>query len=260
MMQTKFSWFGVFALAVALTGCGGGQESTPEGGASTEGAAAPSAPIDPATAGSVTGKVAFTGQAPANPVIRMDATPACAEANSGPVHADETLVNGNGTLRNVFVYVKDGLGGRTFPVPAEEVEIVQRGCVYRPHVLGVMVGQKIRIKNADPINHNVHPMPTNNREWNISQPPGGEDLIRDFPRAEVAVPVKCNVHPWMKTYVGVADNPFFAVSGEDGSFELKGLPAGEYTIGIWHEKYGTQEMKVTVEAQEAATADFSITG
>ncbi|MBI4464190.1 MAG: carboxypeptidase regulatory-like domain-containing protein, partial [Acidobacteria bacterium] len=224
-------------------------------------AAAPAAaPIDPATAGSVTGKISFAGQAPAKVRIRMDATPACTEGNPEPVFADEVVVNNNGTLGNVFVYVKDGLGNRTFPAPAAEVELDQRGCVYHPHVLGLMVGQKLRIKNADKTNHNIHPMPANNREWNVSQPPGGEDMIRDFPRAEVMIPVKCNVHPWMKAYVGVVSSPFFAITGADGSFELKGLPPGDYTIEAWHEKYGTMEQKVTVGPKETKAVDFSFKG
>ncbi|OFW04708.1 MAG: hypothetical protein A3G20_07805 [Acidobacteria bacterium RIFCSPLOWO2_12_FULL_59_11] len=247
-------------MILTLAGCGGGQQ-TPTAEQQPQPAAAPAAaPIDPATVGSVTGKVSFEGQAPAKVRIRMDATPACTESNPEPVFADEVIVNNNGTLSNVFVYVKDGLGNRVFPASAAEVVLDQKGCVYHPHVLGLMVGQKLRIKNGDKTNHNIHPMPANNREWNVSQPPGGEDMVRDFPRAEVMIPIKCNVHPWMKAYVGVVSNPFFAVTGADGSFELKGLPPGDYTIEAWQEKYGAVEQKVTVGPQETKTVDFSFKG
>ena len=260
MIRTKLGWLTVFSMILTLAGCGGGQQ-TPTAEQQPQPAAAPAAaPVDPATVGSVTGKVSFEGQAPAKVRIRMDATPACTESNPEPVFADEVVVNNNGTLRNVFVYVKDGLGNRVFPASAAEVVLDQKGCVYHPHVLGLMVGQKLRIKNGDKTNHNIHPMPANNREWNVSQPPGGEDMVRDFPRAEVMIPIKCNVHPWMKAYVGVVSNPFFAVTGADGSFELKGLPPGDYTIEAWQEKYGAVEQKVTVGPQETKTVDFSFKG
>ncbi|MBI4459129.1 MAG: carboxypeptidase regulatory-like domain-containing protein [Acidobacteria bacterium] len=259
MIRTNLGWFTVFSLALTLVGCGGGQQA-PTAEQEQESTAAPAAaPVDPATAGSIAGKVNFEGQPPARVRIRMDATPACTEKNKEPVYADEVLVN-NGTLANVFVYVKDGLGNRTFPAPTQEVVLDQDGCVYHPHVFGLMIGQKLRIKNSDPTNHNIHPMPANNREWNVSQPPGGEEMIRDFPRAEVMIPVKCNVHPWMKAYVGVVPHPYFAVTGSDGSFELKGLPPGDYTIEAWHEKYGTVEQKVTVGPKESKTVDFAIKG
>ncbi|MBI3895061.1 MAG: carboxypeptidase regulatory-like domain-containing protein [Acidobacteria bacterium] len=260
MIRTKLGLLTIFSLVLTLVGCGGGQE-TPTAEQQQQPAAAPAAaPVDPATAGSVTGKVAFEGQAPAKMRIRMDATPACAEKHQEPVFADEVIVNSNGTLSNVFIYVKDGLGNRTFPMSSQEVVLDQDGCIYHPHVLGLMVGQKLRIKNSDPTNHNIHPMPANNREFNVSQPPGGEDMIRDFPREEVMIPVKCNVHPWMKAYVGVVSHPFFAVTGSDGSFELKGLPPGDYTIEAWHEKYGASEQKVTIAPQETKTVDFNFKG
>src|SRR5579885_2992850 len=120
--------------------------------------------------------------------------------------------------------------------------------------------QKIEIKNNDPTNHNIHPLPRINQEWNQSQPPKGEALIKSFPREEVMIPVKCNVHPWMRSYIGVVSHPFFAVTGEDGTFTIKGLPPGNYTIEAWHEKYGTQDLPVTVAPKESKTVDFSFKG
>jgi hypothetical protein len=256
MMQPKLLWLSSLSLGFLLAGCGGGapQQSAEE--TSTPSTAAAPA-IDPATAGEIVGKVSFEGTKP-NPVrIRMDAVPACTEANKEPVYSEEVVVNDNGTLRNVYVYVKEGAPEGNFPPPAEPVVLDQRGCQYHPHVMALMTGQKLQIKNSDPTNHNIHPTPAVNREWNQSQPPGATDLQQEFARPEVMVPVKCNVHPWMKAYIGVQRHPFAAVTGADGTFTIKGLPPGQYTIEAWHEKYPAQQMQVTVGAKESKTADFT---
>ncbi len=259
-MRSK--WMGLLSLSVALVFAAACSQQQPTTTSEQPAAvAAPTAaPVDPATAATITGKVNFDGQAPSRVRIRMDAVPACTETNKEPVFSEEVVVNDNKTLRDVFVYVKDGLGDRSFPVPSQEVTLDQAGCVYHPHVLGLMAGQKLRIKNSDSTNHNVHPMPAENREWNKSQPPSSADLIEEFPRQEIMVPIKCNVHPWMKSYVGVVRHPFFAVTGADGSFELKGLPPGEYTIEVWQEKYGTMEQKVTVGPSESKDIGFTYKG
>ena len=261
MMRTKLFGFSALMLTVMLAGCGGGTPAPPaEQAAAPAPAAAPSAPIDPATAATITGKVSFEGAKPTMARIRMDAVPACTEASKEPVYSQEVVVNDNGTLRDVYIYVKEGLGDRTFPVPAEAVNLEQKGCTYIPHVLGIMAGQKFQITNDDPTNHNVHPMPSANREWNQSQPPGSPPMVQEFARPEVMIPVKCNVHPWMKAYVGVQKHPFYAVTGADGTFTIKGLPPGDYTIEAWQEKYGTKELKVTVGPSETKTADFTYSG
>ena len=175
-----------------------------------------------------------------------------------PVYAEEVVVNDNKTLEYVFVYVKDGLGDKVFETSAEPATIDQKGCQYHPHVIGVQTNQPIKILNSDPTTHNIHPVPANNREWNTSMSPGGQPLDRTFAREEVMIPVKCNVHPWMKSYIGVVKHPFFAVTGKDGSFTIKGLPPGEYTIEAWHEKLGTTTQKVTVGPQETKTVDFTL--
>jgi len=219
--------------------------------------APPSAPIDPAAVATVTGKVTFTGDKPAPKTISMDAVPACANQHKGPVLVEDTIVNANGTLKNVFVYVKSGLPARQWPVPPTPVAMDQKGCIYSPRVLGVMTGQDLEITNNDPSMHNVHPLPKNNKEWNTSQAPKGEKMIKQFDKEDIMIPFKCNVHPWMKAYVGVVSHPFFAVTAEDGSFSLKGLPPGDYTLEAWHEKLGTQEIKVRVAAKDSKTADFA---
>jgi len=186
----------------------------------------------------------------------MSATPACASAHNTPLLAEDVVVNGNHTLKNAFVWVKTGLPEGTWPVPAAPVVLDQNGCVYSPRVLGVMVNQPVRFENSDPTNHNIHPLPRVNREWNESQPPQSEAKVKQFDKPEVMVSVKCNIHPWMRAYIGVVGHPFFAVTGDDGSFSIKGLPPGKYTVEAWHERYGTRDLEVTIAPKESKTVDF----
>ncbi len=253
-------WLGVgLACALTLAGCGGDKTEAPK--AESAPAAGGTATPDMANGGTITGKVAFEGTKPVMKTLDMSATPFCERAHQGsPVKSEEVVVNDNGTLKNAFVYVKAGLPDQNWQVPATAVELDQHGCMYRPHVIGVMTGQNLTIKTSDQTNHNIHPMPKNNPEWNESQPPGSEDKTKTFARQEIMVPVKCNVHPWMRAYIGVVAHPFFAVTGDDGTYSLKGLPPGTYTITVWHEKYGTQDQQVTVGAKESKTADFTIKG
>ncbi len=241
--------------ALLLASCGGSKDE-----AKKEESAAPAAAaaVDEATAATITGKVAFSGAKPAMRNIDMSANPACARAHSTPQKSEEVIVNDNGTVRYAFVWIKSGLPDRQWPTPATAVELAQDGCMYKPHVIGVMTGQNIEIKNDDPTNHNIHPMPKINQEWNESQPPKGESKTKSFPREEVMIPVKCNVHPWMRAYIGVVSHPFFAVTGEDGSYTIKGLPPGTYTLEVWHEKYGVKDVQVTVAPKESKTEDFSL--
>jgi plastocyanin len=212
--------------------------------------AAAATPIDPATAATVNGTVKFDGTAPKPSKIDMSQDPACKGTNEA-----ENIVVSGGDLANVFVYVKDGLGNRTFDVPKDPVVLDQSGCKYHPHVLGVMTGQTVQIKNDDPTTHNIHPTPKDNREWNESQPPSSPAIEKNFAREEVMLPVKCNQHPWMKMYVSVVKNPFYAVTDKSGKYEIKGLPPGDYTIAFVHEKLGEQDQKVTVAAKDKKTVD-----
>jgi plastocyanin len=253
--------FSILAIAPALflTACGGGG-GTSEAKKESAPPAASAPPVDEASAATIAGKVSFSGDKPTMRALSMDATPACARQHSTPVKSEEVIISGDGGLKNAFVYVKAGLPDRQWPAPAEPVKLDQKGCVYNPHVLGVMVGQDIEISNSDPTNHNIHPLPKVNREWNESQAPGTDAKRKNFPREEIMLPVKCNVHPWMRTYISVVSHPFFAVSGDDGSFTIKGLPPGEYTLEAVHEKLGTQEFKVKVGAKETGKADFAFKG
>ena len=207
-------------------------------------------PIDPATAASVSGTVTFGGAAPKAAKIDMSQDAACKGNNVA-----ETIVANDGKLANVFVYVKDGLGDRTFDVPKDSVTIDQKGCRYHPHVLGVMTGQNIEIRNDDETTHNIHPTPKDNREWNESQPPKAAAIEKNFAREEIMLPVKCNQHPWMKMYVNVVKTPFYAVTGEDGKYEIKGLPPGDYTLAFVQEKLGEQTQKITLAAKDSKTVD-----
>ena len=255
-MMNRKPWLvtlGLCAVAglVMLTACSKKpseeQSAAPSGG----NMAAPAAsPIDPATAGSVSGTVSLDGAAPKQAKIDMSQDPACKGMNI----AENVVADGN-KLANVFVYVKDGLGNRTFDVPKDPETIDQSGCRYHPHVLGVMAGQTLKIVNSDPTTHNIHPTPADNREWNESQPPQSAALEKSFAREEIMLPVKCNQHPWMKMYVNVVKTPFYAVTGPDGKFEIKGLPPGDYTIAFVQEKMGTQEQKVTLAAKDSKTVD-----
>ena len=242
----------LLTMMVALAACGGSQPS--EAPASSTPAAPVVNPVDPATAGNIAGRISFDGPAPKPAPVRMDSDPNCASEGA----TDEAVVVGaNGALQNVFVYVKDGLGDLQFPVPATPAVMDQKGCRYMPHVLGAQVGQPVEIVNSDPTLHNVHAIPTANQEFNTGQPIKGMKSTHTFSTKEVMVPFKCDVHGWMRAYIGVLDHPFFAVTGPDGTFSLKGLPPGTYTVEAWHETLGTQTQTVTIGDKESKDVAFA---
>ncbi len=211
-------------------------------------------------AGTISGQVQFSGTAPAPQKINMDADPTCAGFHTGPVFTREVVVNANNTLLDVFVYVKEGLEGKTFEAPKAAVTLDQQGCRYTPHVLGLRVGQELEILNSDATLHNVHGVPTQSKEFNLGMPIKGMKLKRKFDAPEVMVKVKCDVHPWMSAYIGVLNHPYFDVTDEEGAFEIKDLPAGTYVIEAWHEKYGVQTQSITVDETGSQTVDFNFTG
>jgi plastocyanin len=206
--------------------------------------------------GAVKGTIYFQGAKPHLPEINMVQDRVCASEQTGAVYPEDGQVNNNGTLPNVFVYV-EGRGIQTYKPPSTPVTLAQRRCEYEPHVLGIMVGQPLQVTTEDPTTHNVHAMPKDNRSWNVSQQPGSQPLIERFTHPEIMIPVKCNQHPWMKAYIGVTTNPFYAVTGNDGIFTIPNVPPGQYTIGVWTATFGTQEKQVTVEAGKAVTADLT---
>jgi plastocyanin len=208
-----------------------------------------------ALAGDVTGKVSFVGTAPKPARLMMNADPVCMRQHKEPVFSEDVIVNKNGTLRNVLVYVKEGLGNKKFDAPSQKVIFDQQGCSYHPHVLGIQTGQELEVVNSDPTLHNVHSLSKENPQFNVAQPKQGMKLTKKFDKPET-FKVKCEVHTWMGAYIGVFNHPFYAVTGDDGTFSLKKLPAGDYTLEAWHEKYGVQTMKVKVGATGAVSADF----
>lgn len=205
---------------------------------------------------SVSGKVTFDGKAPKPKKLPTDTEPQCAAMHAdSPLMSEEVVVGDNGALKNVFVYVKSGIKG-DYPCPKEPVMIDQKGCRYEPHVFGMHTGQMLVIKNSDDTLHNIHALPNNNDEFNFGQPSGAADKKKTFMKSDVMVKFKCDVHTWMSAYVGVLEHPFYSVSGADGAFSLKNLPAGDYEIVAWHEKYGEQSAKLKVGDGEAKTQDF----
>jgi carboxypeptidase family protein len=248
----------IAAIAVGLA-CAGGSEGSSER-RETDTARDASPPPAAATQGGATisGRVKFTGTKPTNPAIDMSEEPQCKSKYQTPPRAETVVVNANGTLANAFVYVKSGLpASATYTAPATPAVIDQDGCHYVPHVFGIQVGQQLEIRNSDPLLHNIKAKATKNRPFNISQPRAGMKTTRTFNAPEVMVSLECNVHGWMNAYAGVLPHPFFAVTGSDGSFSIKGLPPGTYTVEAWHEKYGTQTASVTVAGTESKTAELT---
>jgi plastocyanin len=237
---------------IFLAACGGSTQSGNEAEISL-----PAAHVDEATAGTISGRVLFNGAAPAMPEIDMSSNPQCERQHHRPWKAETVVVNSNKTLRNVFIWIKDGLPRARWTPPAEPAKLDQNGCVYEPHVLGLMAGQQLEILNSDPVNHNVHAESQVNPAWNESQPPRAEHKFKRFDSAEVLFPVTCSVHPWMRSYIGVSPHPFFAVTGDDGTFTLKGVPPGTYTVEAVHEKYGRKEGRLTLAPNGNATLDFA---
>ena len=214
--------------------------------------------VDPATAGSVTGTVLFHGKIPPHKKVDMSEDPQCAALHKGSaVYDDAIAASRNGSLANVFIYVKSGLEGKKFEPPKEPVTIDQHGCWFIPRVMGIEAGQKFDVTNSDPVTHNIHPRPHLNHEWNQSQDAGAPPLERRFMAPEVMVRIKCNIHSWMHAWIGVLDNPYYAVTGPDGKFDLSNLPPGNYTIEAWQESLGTQDQQVTVAPQGKNEIQFT---
>ncbi len=215
--------------------------------------------VSAAADGQITGTIKLDGQAPHQKPIDMSKDPSCAKTgNGGPVAGESVVVGPNGGLANVVVYISQGLTGNE-PIASQPEKIEQKGCQYVPHVVAVNVGQHISVLNDDKTAHNIHPEPKpggGNIPWNKSQMEGSSAIDVTWSTPEVAIPVKCNIHPWMHAYIAVVKGPF-GVSGNAGTFKLDNVPPGNYTLTAWHETYGTQTQTVTVAAGKPATANFS---
>ncbi len=243
--MNRWCLFTTVATAVALIG----YESTPGNRI-----AAAQAPQGTAR---IAAKVVLNGTPPTPTKLQMNADPVCAKKHQTEAVLSQTVeVGADGALKNTLVFVKDGVTG-AYPAPTAPATLDQVGCVYVPHVLGVMAGQPLQIISSDPTLHNIHPLPVINAGFNIGMPVQGMKQTRVFSRAEAPFHVKCDVHPWMSAYIGVFSHPFFGVSDEQGQVELKNLPAGTFQVQAWHEKYGVQTQSVTVAAGETKQITFT---
>ena len=207
-------------------------------------------------AGSVTGTVKFDGDAPKFKEIKMDADPICVAQHKDAVFPQTLVLGAGNTMGNIFVYVKNAPAG-DYKAPTEPVVVDQKGCNYTPHIIGVMVGQPVKILNPDGTLHNVHALSKVNQEFNMAMPKFRTEVSKSFDKPEFMFAMKCDVHPWMSAWISVMPTPFFAVTKEDGKFEINGLPDGTYTIEAWHEKLGTKTTTVTITGGAAQTADFT---
>lgn len=247
------TWVVGIGILVAI-GCGDSQ------GSDAPMQLAQATPAAATGSATISGTVKFSGSAPAQERIKMDADPQCSLQHKEPMNKPDVVVNPNGTLRSVFVYVKQGLEGRTFPTPSEPVTMDQHGCLYSPRVFGLQVNQPLQIVNSDTTLHNVNCKPVNSKPFNLAQPMKGMKTSKTFTAPEVMVKCVCNVHPWMSAYIGVLAHPYFSVTGDNGAFTLAGLPAGQYTVEAWHEKLGTQTQTVSVGDGDTKTVSFEFKG
>ena len=263
----KLHYLALTLVLVAAVACGGGDDKKPAKGAGKAPAAAKSGDATPAAGGTyeaakgtatLKGVVKFVGTAPAIQKYNMDSTPACKAHGDSVI--EKTEVNPNGSLPHVFIYAVDGPALGMGGYAEDEVEVDQQGCVYVPHVVGVVAGAKVKFKNGDDMSHNVHVKGKKN-DWNKSQSAKQSDLYE--PKKEFGVKVICDVHSWMTSYMHVMDNPFFAVSArETGAFEIKGLYPGKYKFRAWHENWAKdKQVEFEVEVKDGEnTQDVEIKG
>src|SRR3984885_1627902 len=208
----------------------------------------------PAGSGSISGKITYTGTPPKMKPIDMSKEPTCAKQHATPVLTENVATGAGNALQWVVVYISAGDQESSVPSQAERYD--QKGCQYIPHVLPMVASQELQIYNDDQTSHNIHPLAKVNSEWNKSQPPGSPPIDTKYEKAEF-IPVKCNIHPWMHGYFVVLNTSHYAVSGEDGSYSIKGLPPGKYTLTAWQEQYSQQSQDVTISGSETKTANFT---
>jgi hypothetical protein len=212
-------------------------------------------PVDPATAGTIHITVRYQGPAPVPKKIEMSSAPQCAAAHPVPA-TDESLLVNDGRLANALVWIKSGLDHWVFAPPAQPLLIDQKGCLYHPHVAAAMVGQPVQFTNSDQDPHNVHGQPSIVSGWNFIMSRQGSTRTLFFDKPEIGIPVGCDIHPWMRAYLSVITNPYFAVTPADGSVILQQVPPGDYVVAVWHEKLGTQEKRLTLAPSGSVSVEF----
>lgn len=238
-MVLKFKLIFLFLLVFICCACSRGTK-TPE--QTLEVTKAESASL-PQGASAITGQVLFEGKAPPATPLAVASFPECAMAHPKGVLSEDVLVK-DGKLQNVFVYVKEG--AKNFPPPTGPVTLDQKGCVYNPHVFGIQVGQPLLILNSDPMIHNIHALMGAETIFNVAMPVQGQKLTQTFSKPQVMTELKCDIHGWMKAYIGVLNHPFYSVADSSGRFEIKGLTPGDYTVAAWHERFGEKIQKITL--------------
>jgi plastocyanin len=251
--------FLALALALAAPAIGCKKEQAPPAQSAAPAAPSASAAAAPAGAptggGSVKGTVVMTGTAPERKDINMKADPYCAK--QGEAKDEEVVTGAGGVLKNAVVHIVGNLPEKYAP-PAEDVIVDQSGCMYRPRVQVASAGQTVVIRNSDQTLHNVHTYKGPATLFNQAQVFGMPPLKKKFPAAGDVVKFKCDVHPWMTGYVLVTDNPFRAVTGDDGSFDIQHVPPGNYTLEVWHERLGTKQVPVTIAADKTAEVKIEL--
>lgn len=260
MNNRKMRLFGIAILLCLFAVIGCGHKGNDESSGPSAGQAVASGPLltlDPATTGTITGTVMLQGAPPTVAPIDMGAAPPCLKLNETRVVPPVVVTGPDGSLANVVIYLKSGLGNYKFETPTNPVSLQQHGCMYVPRVIALMTNQQLEVQNNDPVLHNVRPVLKGNKSWNQSQTVGGPPITASFAKPEFAAHVLCNVHPWMRAYLFVFNNPYFALTTTTGTFELKNVPPGTYTIEAWQEKYGTQDETITVGPKESKAVSFT---
>jgi plastocyanin len=243
-------------VALAVVGCvlGGG----PGCGGDAPPPPREPTPHDQSPTGTITGEGSVTGTGPPHGTLNIGSFRECSAQHEGPVPTGDALVR-DGKVQNAFVWISTGLEDRVFAVPTEPVTIDQQGCLYVPRVAGAQVDQTIRFVNSDRTIHNVHGKPKASANWNVALSRQGSDRTIRVDAPEVPISVRCDLHPWMQGWLGVVDHPYFAVTGADGAFTLASVPPGEYTVAVWHERFGRREATVTLGPSSSQTVGFELT-
>jgi len=248
----------VLILGISVAGCGN-KESSGDNAANAPATHSGGKPVDPTTAGSVTGIVRFDGMPPKKKAINMSAVPNCAKLHSEPVMSEEVVPGDSGALQNVVVYLKGDFSAYYFPPAGAPVKISQNGCIYSPHVAAVMTGDPVEVGNADSTTHNINVISKSRQGWNETQAQGSAPIQKSFAKEEITLLVKCNIHPWMRFYLAVLSHPYFQVTGKDGQFALRNVPPGTYKLVAWHEEFGAREQNIVIEPKQEKTVSIAFT-
>jgi hypothetical protein len=243
----------LLCVATAFTIAGCSKKESEE----SSGPPPPTAVVDPATAGTITGSVKLAGPVPTFKAIDMSAEAFCVQANPNPVVPPIVATGPHDALSSAVVYIKSGLASYRYDTPQTPVVLDQKGCMYTPRVLAMMVNQPFEVNNQDQTIHNVHPMPRENKPWNKSEPVGDPPIQTTFTKPELAIPIACNIHPWMRAFLFVFADPYFDITTKSGEFALKNVPPGTYTIEVWHEHFGVQDQTVTLAPKETKSVEFT---